>query len=156
MRSRPFDQKFKEILKPTLENSGFTRVILKGCICPDYLYNNGRLWFELSWDWRDRYLDVALGHLYWFKDVMDRVVVIGDYSCYMDRVTHDAIDKIGSESKVLELISSSFEESVSVFAKEYDRIFQDFRITRSRRNGINIDEYIGKEVSRDELQRYET
>ena len=74
----------------------------------------------------------------------------------MDQVTYDAIDKIGSESKVLEQISSSFEESVSVFTKEYDRIFQDFRITRSRRNGINIDEYIGKEVSLDELQRYET
>ena len=86
---------------------------------------------------------------------MDRVIVIGDYSCYMDQVTYDAIDKIGSESKVLELISSSFEESISIFEKDYDRIFHDFRLSRSRRNGINIDEYIGKEVSRDELQRYE-
>jgi hypothetical protein len=96
MESQSLDQKFNTILKPKLEESGFTRVNLKGCMCPEYLYNNGRLWFDLSWDWRDRYLEVGLGHLHWFKDVMERVVVVGDYSCYMNQITYDAIDRIGS------------------------------------------------------------
>jgi hypothetical protein len=73
----------------------------------------------------------------------------------MNQITYDAIDRIGSETKVLEIISSSLEDSISLYEKEYDRIFQDFRASRGKRNGINIDEYIGKEVSRDELQRFE-
>ena len=155
MRSSPLDQKFNEILKPKLEKLGFTRVNLKGCMCPEYLYNNERLWFELSWDWRDRYLEVSLGHLHWFKDVMPRVVVIGDYSCYESQITYDAIDRIGDESKVLGIISSSLKDSISMYKKEHDKAFQDFRVSRSKRNGINIDEYIGKEVSRNELQNFE-
>ncbi|MHC4930188.1 MAG: hypothetical protein ACYTFU_11080 [Planctomycetota bacterium] len=155
MESQSLDQKFNTILKPKLEESGFTRVNLKGCMCPEYLYNNGRLWFDLSWDWTDRYLEVGLGHLHWFKDVMERVVVVGDYSCYMNQITYDAIDRVGSETKVLEIISSSLEDSISLYEKVYDSIFQDFRASRGKRNEINIDEYIGKEVSRDELQRFE-
>jgi hypothetical protein len=103
-------------------------------MCPEYLYNNGRLWFDLSWDWRDRYLEVGLGHLHWFKDVMERVVVVGDYSCYMNQITYDAIDRVGSETKVLEIISSSLEDSISLYEKVYDSIFQDFRASRGKRN----------------------
>jgi hypothetical protein len=86
---------------------------------------------------------------------MERVVVVGDYSCYMNQITYDAIDRVGSETKVLEIISSSLEDSISLYEKVYDSIFQDFRASRGKRNEINIDEYIGKEVSRDELQRFE-
>jgi hypothetical protein len=82
---------------------------------------------------------------------MERVVVVGDYSCYMNQITYDAIDRVGSETKVLEIISSSLEDSISLYEKVYDSIFQDFRASRGKRN----DEYIGKEVSRDELQRFE-
>lgn len=62
---------------------GFKEVILKDCMCPEVLYNKGSLWFSASWDYRDRYLELDLGHLYWFKDVMSRVIVLGDYQNYL-------------------------------------------------------------------------
>ena len=155
MRACPLEQKFKKILEPKLEELGFTRVNLKDCMCPTYLYTNGRLWFELSWDWRDRYLEVSLGHLCWFKDVMPRVVVIGDYSFYESQITYDAIDRIGDESEVLRVISSSLSNSITKYEQDNDRAFQEFRVSRSKRNGINIDDYIGAEISRDDLRKFE-
>jgi len=150
-----FRRKFEEIVEPRLEDNGFTRLALQGCMCPEYLYSKGRLWFALSWDWRDRYLDVALGHLYWFKDVMDRVVVVGDYCCYVEQITHDAVDRLGDESKVLEVISSTLGEAILIYEKDYERILNNFRASRTERNGINIDDFLGKEVAREEIRRYE-
>ena len=155
MRELPFNGKFERILEPALKDSGFTRIKLKNCICPEYLYYKRRLWFALSWDWRDRYLEACLGHLHWFSDVMERVVVIGDYSCYDSRISPDAIDRIGDESKVLTIVASSLEEAISIYENEYDRIFENFRITRSKRSGININEYIGNEVTLGDLKSYE-
>jgi len=154
MTKNNFEGKFISILEPVLNDLGFVKIALTGCIHPEFLFNKERLWFSLSWDWRDRYLDVCLGHLFWFKDVMDRVVVIGDYSNYESQITPSAIDKIGCETKVLELIACSLEEAIGLYEEEYKKILQDFRVSRSRRGGINIDEYIGKEVNIDDLQKF--
>lgn len=82
-------------------------------------------------------------------------MVIGDYSCYDSRISPDAIDRIGDESKVLTIVASSLEEAISIYENEYDRIFENFRITRSKRSGININEYIGNEVTLGDLKSYE-
>jgi hypothetical protein len=155
MKDRGFDKKFQSLLFPKLEELGFTQVSLKDCMHPEYLFKNGRLWFELSWDWRDRYLDVALGHLHWFKDVMPRVVVIGDYSSYKREITFKAIDTIGSESKVMEIIANSLEQSILIYREHYTDIFEGFRKSRAISRGINIDDYIGKEVTSNELIKFE-
>ncbi|MCP4020562.1 MAG: hypothetical protein GY729_01860 [Desulfobacteraceae bacterium] len=155
MAKNTFEDKFKTILEPVLRNLGFAKVVLNDCMRPQFLFNKERLWFSLSWDWRDRYLDVSLGHLFWFKDVMERVVVIGDYSNYEDQITPNAIDKIGSDTKVLNLIANSLGDATSQYEEEYEKIFQDFRVSRSRRGGINIDEYIGEEVTIKDLKRFE-
>lgn len=155
MAQNTFEDKFKIILEPVLKDLGFVKVVLNGCMRPQFLFNKERLWFSLSWDWRDRYLDVSLGHLFWFKDVMERVVVIGDYSNYENQITPNAIDKIGSDTKVLNLISSSLSDAISQHEAEYEKVFQDFRVSRSRRGGINIDEYIGEEVTIKDLKRFE-
>ena len=156
MKKNSFEGKFKSILAPVLKDLGFTKVSLKDCMHPAFLFNKGRLWFSLSWDWRDRYLDVSLGHLFWFKDVMFRVVVIGDYSNYESQITTNAIDKIGSETKVLEMIAATLKNAINIYENEYEKIYQDFRISRSRRGGINIDEYIGKELKMDDLKKYKS
>lgn len=155
MTNSDFDQQFHKILEPKLHSLGFTRLVLKDCMCPEYLYEKGRLWFELSWDWRDRYLEVSLGNLFWFKDVMPRVVVVGDYASYDNRIDYDAMDKFHDESEVFELISSSLDKAISVYESSYDKILINFIRNRKESRGINVEDYIGNEVSRDELSKFE-
>ena len=148
-----FEKEFNTILKPVLVKLRFVEIKLKNCMCPEFLFNKDRLWFSMSWDWRDRYLEVSLGHLFWFRDVMKRVVVIGDYSNYKKEITWNAIDKMGSE-KVLQIIAGSLDDAIALYSKDYKSIYQDFRISRAKANRINIDDYIGKEAYIEELQKY--
>ncbi|MEP5764753.1 MAG: hypothetical protein ABJ308_09165 [Halieaceae bacterium] len=152
--SDTFDHNFKTILGPVLEELGFKQVKLKDCMCPQYLFNNGQTWFALSWDWRDQYLEVSLGRLYWFKDVMERVVVIGDYSHYESTITPSAMSTLGSDETIFSAISSSLESALDIYRDNYAKIYEDFRVTRSMRGGINIDEYIGPEVAISELEKF--
>ena len=148
-----FKIEFNTILKPALLKLGFAEIKLKNCIHSEFLFNKDRLWFAMSWDWRDRYLEVSLGHLFDFKDVMERVVVIGDYSNYDRRIKWDAIDKLGGE-KVFEIIAASLKNAIDLYSQDYKKIFQDFRVSRSKGNRINIDEYIGKELKIEDLKKY--
>ena len=152
--SETFDQHFRKLLNPTLEELGFKRVKLKGIMCTEYLFTNGSVWFSLSWDWRDQYLDVSLGKLFWFKDVMERVVVIGDYSNYDERITYSAMSTLGSDIAIFEAIASSLKGALNTYNEKYSEFYQDFRLSRSKSGGINIDEYIGEEVELSELQKY--
>jgi len=52
------------------------------CMQPLLLYRRGRLWFGASYDERDQCLELELGHLYWFRDVMPRVIILGNLSQY--------------------------------------------------------------------------
>lgn len=153
--TKTFEENFNTILKPALHALGFRQMILKRCICPEFLFYKKKLWFSWSWDWRERYLDVSLGHLFWFKDVMKSVVVIGDYSHYESQITPNAIDTIGSESAALRIVADSLSNAVLQYEEKYDEIFQAFRVSRSQGGGINIDEYIGKEVSMEDLKKFQ-
>lgn len=149
-----FDKNIRKILFPVLKELGFQQVKLKGMICPEYLFNNGDVWFSLSWDWRDQYLDVSLGKLFWFKGVMERVVVIGDYSNYEESITYSAMSSLGSDVAIFEAIAESLKEALKIYTEEYENIFQDFRVSRNKGGGINIDEYIGAEVEITDLQKF--
>jgi len=154
MGDKSFDKKVREIVQPKLKELGFKRVKLDRCMCPEFLYRNDRLWFSLSWDWRDRYFEVSLGRLHWFKDVMERFVVIGDYENFDNRITPSAIDNLGGEAETLKIIASSLENAVSQCETDYERILQDYRVSRSGRKGINIDNYIGPEATDDDLRKF--
>lgn len=102
----------REVL-PKLKSLGFVRVELKGCICPEVLLRKGDLWFGTSWDYRDQYLELNVGDLYWLKDVMPRVVVLGEYSDH-----YQALKRLPSSSPdYLEVVAAhvagSIEEVVS-------------------------------------------
>ena len=152
--SDSFEQNFRDILSPILNNLGFKRVKLKKIICDEYLYNIGEIWFSLSWDYRDQYLDVSLGKMFWFKDVMERVVVIGDYSNYDEKITYSAMSTLGSDIAIFEAIALSLKDALKTYNEKYQEIYQDFRVSRSNRGGINIDEYIGAEVKLSDLQKF--
>ncbi len=71
----------RDTVLPTLQEHRFVEVAKPdGWIAPELLYESGNRWFSTSWDWRDRYLEIHLGRLYLFQDVMPRVVVLGPLS----------------------------------------------------------------------------
>src|SRR5688572_5177379 len=119
---------------------------------PEYLFRKDRTWFSLSWDWRDQYLDVCLGRLFWFRDVMPRVVVIGDFSYWEPSVTWDSIRSHGDFEVVFARIEASLAGSVARVEEEYARLLDVFR--RSRGERLSIDDYIGKEATIDALEKY--
>jgi hypothetical protein len=69
-------------LCPALTALGFREVLLERCMCPEKLFQSTGAWFGTSWDDRERCLDLRLGKLYWMKDVMPRIIVVGKYRDY--------------------------------------------------------------------------
>jgi hypothetical protein len=55
-----------------------------GWIAPARLFECQDRWFGASWDWRDLYLEIALGRLFRFRDVLPRVIVRGPYCHNVD------------------------------------------------------------------------
>jgi hypothetical protein len=102
----------RRVLEPKLLELGFKKVELRGCISYEALFRKEDLWLGTSWDWRDRYLDLSLGHLYWFKDVMARVVITGDYSSFCSQI--ETLDKHGRDylEQVAKTIANSIEEAI--------------------------------------------
>ena len=85
---------------------------------------------------------------------MERVVVIGDYSSYDRKITWDAMNKLGSDIAIFEAIASSLNNALAIYDESYTKIFEGFRVSRSKRNGINIDDYIGKEATLNDLNKF--
>lgn len=109
-------------LKPKLIALGFQEVKLKDCMCPEVLYRKNNLWFGTSWDCRDRYLTVDLGHLYWCKDVMARVIVVGDYASYSDEIEKIKETNKSYLVKIASLVANTLQEAVSIYNERYDQI----------------------------------
>lgn len=73
-----FQQEVQRILIPKLLSLGFERIKIKDhWFYPTFLYEHNDIWFGASWDWRDNYLEVDLGRLFFFKDVLPSVIIIG-------------------------------------------------------------------------------
>jgi hypothetical protein len=61
---------------------------------------------------------------------------------------------LGSDIAIFEAIASSLKGALNTYNEKYSEFYQDFRLSRSKSGGINIDEYIGEEVELSELQKY--
>lgn len=122
MKPSDYVRAIEKLAKPALVKLGFQEVRLKDCMRPEILYRNGDLWFGTSWDWRDRILDVNLGQLHWFKDVMPRVIILGNYSNY----NHD-IERIRAESsnyldEVATMIAQTASDAVANYNNVHERV----------------------------------
>lgn len=133
-----FEQEVKRILQPKLFSLGFERIKIKEkWIYPSFLYEHNDMWFGTSWDWRDNYLEIDLGRLFFFKDVLPRAIIIGTIN----------IDKmLSSESKQFESYEKYFQ---GIFAKvgasldEKVRLF-DVQYPEALDNKTKIDESSSK------------
>jgi hypothetical protein len=100
------------ILLPKLLDIGFKEVSLSGCIDHEALFRRQDLWLGTSWDYRDQYLDLNLGHLYWFQDFMPRVVVVGEYSSHCPRLTRISSSAPDYFELMLQTVADTIEDAI--------------------------------------------
>jgi len=108
---------------------------------PEYVYRRKNTWFAMSWNYRDLYLDISLRRLHWFRDVMPQVVVIGDYSIFEPSITTSSINGPDDIGSVFETVARTLEAATEKCEADYERVFQDFRVSRSKSRNLNIDEW---------------
>lgn len=149
-----FRADFDAILKPRLEAEGFQRIILDGCINYEELWRNGRLWFGASFDWRDRYFEADLGHLYWFRDVMPRVIVLGNYASYVGFDPTKRFHQIGLTA-TLEAIRDSFGDAIAKYNDYYLKILESQLNPKNSRYSKEYFAAMGEEVNDADLRKYQ-
>jgi hypothetical protein len=144
---------FDAILKPKLVAEGFQRINLDGCIKNEELWRKGRLWFGSSFDWRDRYFEADLGHLYWFRDVMPRVIVLGNYAAF---ARFDPMRKFSADglASTLEAIRDSFSDALATYEEHYSKILEQQLNPKKGRYSKEYFAALGHEVDDADLQQY--
>jgi hypothetical protein len=154
-----FQQEVKRILQPKLLSLGFERIKIKDhWIYPTFLYEHNDVWFGTSWDWRDNYLEVDLGRLYFFKDVLPRVIIIGtiniddmpssnptfeSYKKYFQGIFTEVAESLGEKIKMFDAqYPEAFEcktktnEKSSKKERQYHRIFLQHLGKQMKRSDI--------------------
>jgi hypothetical protein len=144
---------FFAILQPTLESLDFKRVRLKSCIFYEELWRNGRLWFGCSFDVRDQYLEVSLGHLYWFRDVMPRVIILCDYSSFCGCRPERELRSHGLQTALL-AIRDSFDTAITAYKEHFDDILERQLQNKHARYSKEFFAALGQEVNDADLQKY--
>lgn len=147
-------EEFDSIIRPKLTDKGFRKIELDGCIKNEELWQNGRLWFGCSFDWRDRYFEADLGHLYWFRDVMPRVIVLGRYSSYAGFDPTKKIHKDGLDA-TLAAIRDSFDNAVLKYEDFYPEILRDHLQPKKGRYVKEFFAALGDEVHSGELEQFQ-
>ncbi len=144
---------FGKIIEPILIKHGFTQIKMESCIHEEELWKNGRLWFGMSCDLRDQYLEVNLGHLYWFRDFMPRVIILGKYSSY---VSFDPCKMFKSEglANTLKAINLSFEKSLEKYKLYYSEILKSEIESKKSKYTKEFLLALGEEVKDQELEIY--
>ena len=153
MKKSEFYQVINKIAKPRLMELGFYEVSLKDCMHPEVLFRRGELWFGASWDWRDRILDVSLGELRWFKDVMPRVIVLGNYSSYSQRINNVQPDAPSYLEDVASVIAETLADAVDNYNGRHKEVVDTFLEKKSKYHRVFIEHLRGK-VTDDELLAY--
>ena len=156
MKKSDFHKLIDRKLKPKLLELGFKEIDLNSCMSPEVLYNNGQLWFGASWDFRDLYLEINLGHLYWFKDVMPRVIILGNYSSYYGKISSLPTNGLDDLNKIVELVNRTIESSIKIYKERYDQILNKYLQPKKTKYTKEFLLHLDKEVSKDELAKYLT
>jgi hypothetical protein len=152
-RESQFATQVRDRLGPTLSRCGFTAVRLKSCMQPEVLYRRGRLWFGASYDVRDQWLELKLGHLYWFLDVMPRVIILGDLSQYGIQCPKDGAST-GQIHQFLAETAGDFERALSTYSTRYPEILERHLHPPPRKDSKEYLSCLRAEVQEDELRNY--
>jgi hypothetical protein len=155
-----FEQEVKRILQPKLYSLGFERIKIKeNWIYPTFLYEHNDMWFGTSWDWRDNYLEVDLGRLFFFKDVLPRVIIIGTIN--IDEMLSGESQKFENYEKYFQGIfvevGESLDKKVKLFDIQYPEALErktkiDENMNKKEKQYRRIfAEHLGKQLKRADL-----
>ena len=161
MRSdKIFEKEAVRILQPKLISLGFERIKIKeNWIYPTFLYEHDDIWFGTSWDWRDNYIEIDLGRLFFFKDVLPRAIIIG---------TINADEMLSGKSKlsdgyekyfqgIFTEVNAGLDEKVRLFDVQYPKAFEqrtriDENSSKKERQYRKIFvKHLGKQLKRADL-----
>jgi hypothetical protein len=151
-----FQKLMAGVVGPKLDTLGFKEVLLKDCMRPELLFNKGRIWFGASWDYRDQYLDVTLGHLYWFKDVMPRVIVLGDYAAYISQMRNLQEKSPGYLTRVAETVRDTIESALRIYEQRYEEMLAERKDATKLKYPKEFFIHLGSEVTKEELVKFAT
>lgn len=143
-------------LSPRFDELGFVPVSLTGCMCPAVLFNKSRLWFGASWNIRQRRFDISLGHLFWFDDVMPRVIVLGSYGRYCPGIDAISLETDECLNEVASFVASTIEDAIKLYSDNYDMILGDAKNPTKLKYAKEFFMHLGKEVTAAELTRFAT
>ena len=120
---------------------------------PEVLYRRGRLWFGASYDVRDQWLELKLGHLYWFHDVMPRVIILGDLSQYGMQCPNDGAST-EQINNCLADTAENFERVLTTYSTRYPEILERHLYPPPRKYSKEYLSCLRTEVQDTELQEY--
>lgn len=132
-----FERTFEQTVAPVLFGLGFREVRPPhDWIAPTKLFESENRWFGASWDPRELYLDVALGQLFRFRDVLPRAIVRGHYrhsaSCTTENTEGFLANHLMQIAQEIPAALERFEARV-VEALETDRTPSEHATRRERR-----------------------
>ena len=153
MKKSTYQQIIDKVLKPKLVELGFEEVILKDCMKPEVLYRHENLWFSTTWDSRDRFLEINLGQLHWFKDVMPRLIVLGNYSFYSDEIKNIKEYDENYLENVARTVANTIETAIETYHEKYDQIVKTYFEERNKYSTVFIN-HLGSVVRNEELSQY--
>jgi len=151
-----FQKEIDVVLKPKLLELGFQEIMLDHCMRPEVLFNNGRLWFSASWDYRDQYLEIRLGHLFWIKDVMPHIIVLGDYVDYYSKLKDLPTNTSNYLRTVVEFIRDSIKDALIIYEDRYEAILAESKNPKKFKYPKEFLILLGGEVSKCDLERFMT
>lgn len=152
-RDSHFAAQVRSTLGPTLARCGFAPVYLKSCMQPEVLYRRGRLWFGASYDVRDLWVELDLGHLYWFRDVMPRVIILGNLFEYGIQRPNDCASP-EQLNNCLADTAESFERVLTTYSTRYPEILERHLRPPKRKYRKEYLACLRTEVQDAELQEY--
>ena len=144
-----FESKIKQIILPKLTALGFDRIIIKdNWICPKFLFERNDIWFGASWDWKDDYLEINLGRLFFFRDVLPSIIIIGPIS--LQDMAYDRQKQFQGHQKYFQelftSVANNLEENIRTFDAQYPKAYE-----RKIKINEEILKYLGRQVKRSEL-----
>jgi len=155
-----FKNEVKNNFQPKLFSLGFERIkIEENWIYPTFLYEHNDIWFGTSWDWRDNYIEIDLGRLFFFKDVLPRVIIIGTIN--IDEMLSNESKQFEGYEKYFQSIfgkvAVSLDEKIRLFDVQYPEAFE--QKTRIDENSSEKEkqyrrifvEHLGKQLKRTDI-----
>lgn len=157
-----FKKIFNEKLIKKLVDLGFQEIKIKDdWIHPELLFEKNGIWFGASWDWRDMILEIDLGKLYIFEDVMPRVIIRGSYDVYLKIkgiTTKEARDFSEFEdffefklNEVADTIDEVLENIETYLTKEQEYLIKLNSDKKGRKRLRDYLSHLGKEIGKEDL-----